>query len=272
MSSSHALLTHRTEGRGDTVLLLNGGFMTYATWEGVAKHLRPDFQLLFCDLRGQPLSPGPSHHDLQDNVADILALLEHLGLFSVHVVATSFGAWVGILLAATEPERVRSLIAVTTTDVATPSVVQGVEDLREAIAEIVAGGDAARFHDLRASDVYSPAYVEAHRDEMEQRRRQLNQFPTSWFEGLSGIRHCTEELDLRARLGEIHCPTLVVHAAEDRLFDAERSRSLAAAIPNAELIEHPSGGHALIAEDPDWLGIRCLEFLKNHVDTRAPGL
>ena len=68
MTSLTAGLTHHLEGRGPTVLFLNGGFMTYGTWEPVAVRLRGHYRVLLCDLRGQLLSPGASHSTLEENL------------------------------------------------------------------------------------------------------------------------------------------------------------------------------------------------------------
>lgn len=264
MTTSESLLAHALEGEGesDTILFLNGGFMTYASWESVARSMRRGYRHLFCDLRGQIRSPGPSHFRLEDNVRDVRDLLDHLGIERVHVLATSFGAFVGLMLAATHPERVQSVVAATTTDVATTDLIRGVEELRTAVIGITEGGDPGRFHDLLLQEVYSPEFVAKYRDEFVRRREQMEQLPPTWFAGLQGIISCTESLDLRPWLAEVRCPVLVVHAARDEVISRERSEALAAAIDAAEFVEHPSSGHALVAEDPGWLAEQSLSFLK----------
>jgi pimeloyl-ACP methyl ester carboxylesterase len=52
----------------------------------------------------------------------------------------------------------------------------------------------------------------------------------------------------------------VVIAANDRVMDKRRSRALAAAL-GAEVVVHPSAGHGLVVEDPEWLAAACLRFL-----------
>lgn len=265
MSEADEVLTHRLEGEGETVLLLNGGFMTFASWEPVARHLRGSFQLLLCDLLGQILTPGASHADLDGNVVDVEALLDALDLERVHVLGTSFGAFVGLRLAATRPQRVLSMIAATASDIATPSMVRGVRDLRRVLAGIVSGGDPGRFHDLLVKDVYSAGFVASHRDELSARRKLIEKLPPSWFVGLDGIVTCTERLDLRPDLGRVRCPTLVVIARRDAVIPPEQSRAMAAAIPEARVVEHPTSGHALVAEDPDWLAQQVQTFLQEVV-------
>ncbi|NNC73978.1 MAG: alpha/beta fold hydrolase, partial [Acidimicrobiia bacterium] len=119
------LLAHRVEGEGRPLLLLNGGMMTYASWEPVATRLRGSRRLILCDLRGQLLSPGPVPPDLADNVRDLTALLDHLGIESADVMGTSYGGEIGLLMAAMVPERVDSLVAVTVSDYATEAIWQG---------------------------------------------------------------------------------------------------------------------------------------------------
>ncbi len=56
-------------------------------------------------------------------------------------------------------------------------------------------------------------------------------------------------------------PAVVALAVHDRVIAPERSRALAAAL-GADLVEHPTSGHALVAEDPEWVAGVCLGFLE----------
>lgn len=271
MTAPAATLAHRLEGGGEgaVVLLLNGGMMSIAAWDPVASRLQADGRrVLRCDLRGQLLSPGEAHGDLDDHAEDVVALLDRLELASVDVLGTSFGAEVGLLLAATRPQRVRSLAAVTATDYATPDLLAGIDDLRRIAAEVRREGDRGRFHDRLVAEVYSPGYRREHREELAERRDQIERIPDAWWLGLEGILTCMETLDLRPHLAAVRCPTLVVTAAADAVLPPERSRALAAAIRGAELVEHPTSGHALVAEDPRWLARVYLSFL-SRLDRRG---
>lgn len=267
-STASDLIAHRVTGDGSPVLLLNGGMMSQAAWEPVAVPLRRRYRVVTCDLRGQLMSPGRAHPEVAGNVPDVVAVLDELGLERVHVVGTSYGAEVGLALAAEHPRRVRSLLAAAATDRVTAAMRRGVERLRE----IIAGGDRGRFHDELASEVYSSAWLAAHRDELDTRRGQVAGLPDAWFEGLEGILAATAGLDLTPRLGRIRCPVLVVVAGEDRVMEPERSRALAAAIPGGEVLEVPGRGHALVVEDPETLAAVCLGFLERverEVERRA---
>ena len=258
---SEKLLAHAVEGKGEPLLLLNGGMMTYDSWGPVVERLSDRYTVVRCDLRGQLLSPGPVPTDLADNLTDLRVLLDHLGLDAVHVMGTSYGGEIGLLAAALMPERVRTLIAVTVFDYVTEAICQGVEDLRLIAHAVREGGDKGLIHDRVVQEVYSDAYRSGHAEELAARRSQIDLLPESWFEGVEGILSAVETLDLRPHLASIRCPTLVVIAADDRSIPPARSLALAAAIAEAEIETHETSGHALVAEDPEWLAGVALEFL-----------
>jgi pimeloyl-ACP methyl ester carboxylesterase len=258
-----SILAHRLDGApaAPSLLLLNGGFMSIASWKPYAAPLAARFRLLRCDFRGQLLTPGPAHRDLGAVVEDVAALLDHLGLDRVHVLGTSYGGEAGLMLAARHPERVRSLVAVTVADRTTEAMRRGGVELRRVVGGILAGGDAAAFHDLLVGDVYSRAWVAANGTYLAARRRQIAQLPRTWFAALDDLVAAVERFDLAAELPAIRCPTLVVLAGDDGTIPAERGRAVAAAVPGARLVEHPTSGHALVVEEPEWLLEQALGFL-----------
>jgi len=262
-------LAHRLDGgtdgaTADTVLLLNGGFMTFAAWEPFVGPLAERCRVLRCDFRGQMATPGPAHPDLAANADDALALLDHLGLDAVHLVGASFGGEVALVLAARHPERVRSLVVVTASDRTTPAMTRGAREIREVIADIQAGGDPGRFHDHLVKEIYSRSWAAANAEQLAARRRQIAAIPASWFAGLDGLVAAVEDFDLRPELGRIRCPTLIFVAGDDQVMPPDRGRALADGIAGARLVEHPTSGHALLVEETPWLIERTVAFLEEQ--------
>ena len=292
-----------------TVLLLNGGFMSAPAWEPVASLLVERHRVLRCDFRGQLRTPGAPRRTLEENARDVAELLEHLdgdpdgGAAAgpgtgrsvrpgphersgsspeggdrsgaggapprVHVLGTSFGGLVGLVLAARWPERVASLVAVTVADHATEAMDAGTREMRRVIAALLGDGpgeppegsaDRGVFHDRLVPDVYSAAYVAANAALLAERRRQVAALPDDWFRSADGILAALEGFDLRPELGAIRCPTLVVVAGDDRVTVPERGWAVARAIPGAAVAEHPTSGHVLVHEAPEWLVEQATEF------------
>ncbi|MDY7091631.1 MAG: alpha/beta fold hydrolase [Acidobacteriota bacterium] len=256
-----SILAHAASGEGPPLLLLNGGMMTYLAWEPLAAPLRESFQVVGCDFRGQLRSPGEAPADLAVHAADVVRLLDHLGLPSVHVLGTSFGGAVGVMLAALHPQRVRSFTAVTIADHATEAMDAETRSMAGIVQSILEGGDRQPFLQRLEERVFSPAYRERKAEELAARRQALGKMPEAWFRGLVGILAAIEGFDLRPHLPNIACPTRVVLTEADRVMPPEHCRALAEAIPQATVTTHPTAGHALVAEEPQWLREVVEEFL-----------
>jgi pimeloyl-ACP methyl ester carboxylesterase len=245
------LITHYSSGAGDPVLLLNGGLMTIAAWEPIASALQPRYRVVRCDFRGQLLSPGPAPETIADHAADVTAVLDALGIESAHVVGTSFGALVGLALAATAPTRVRSLVAGTTTARMTDLEWQAALPLLDACRAAARGtGDGGRIIDLIAPVTYSTRFLETNRDMLAARRALVSTLPSAYFAGAAGIVGLLKDLDLRPLLPAIDCPTLVLAAGDDRTFPLAHSEALAAAIRGARLDVLAGAPHGVFVEDP----------------------
>src|SRR6202034_104742 len=75
-------------------------------------HLCRDYRVVRLDLRGHGASevpPADRALTLDRLVLDVVELLDHLGLESVHIAGNSAGGYLGQQLAMTRPERVASL-------------------------------------------------------------------------------------------------------------------------------------------------------------------
>ena len=250
--SSQPILAHRVTGHpdGPPVLLLNGGLMTMAAWEPMAAPLGEAFRVVRCDLRGQVLSPGEPEPTIDAHVADVIALLDALGIDRIHAAGTSFGAFVALRLAALHPERTASVSAIAAGERITPEFWEGSMRVREAALTAAAGGDGGKVLDLVLPATYSPAFRETWAELLAAHRRQTAMLPPIWFLGLARILSSLEGLDLRPDLPRIQCPALIVAGEEDQMFSLEHARALAKGIPGARLEVVPGGSHGLVIERP----------------------
>ena len=263
-------LTHRIDGdrgRGEPVLLLNGGLMSIAAWEPIATALAERYQVIRCDLRGQLLSPGEPEPAIETHVADVIALLDHLGLDRIHLAGTSYGSFVALRLAALHPERAASVAVVAGTERITPEAWVGTVVLRNLALEAIAGGDGGKVLEALLPTTYSPEYLEAQKTALAFHRTWVRAMPTIFFKGFVSMLSSMEDLDLTPSLGAVRCPALIVSAELDKVFPPERSEALAAGIPNARLEVVPGAPHGIVVERPDVTARLLLDFLA----TLAPG-
>ncbi len=262
-SPGPGLLAHHATGEGEAVLLLNGGLMSMAAWEPVSSPLSRERRVLLCDLRGQLLSPGTPPASLEGHVEDLVRLLDAIDLASVDVVGASFGALVGLTLAARRPTRVRSLVTVTATDHVRDEDWPEAQRLIDAALAAAAGGDGRRVFDVISASTFSLDWVRAQGPAFAARRERIGLLPREWFAALAGLLGSLRCLDLRPLLVDVRCPTLVVAAELDRTFPPERSRALAAGIPGARFEIVHGAGHALVVEAPERL-LRVVREFWSH--------
>lgn len=257
-----SVLTHRVEGVGPPLLLLNGGMMSIGAWEPIARRFAARRRVIRCDFRGQLLSPGEPRASMEDHADDVAELLDALGETRVDVVAASFGAYVGLLLAARHPARVRSLVAATVTDVPAEEPGGPGTRLAEAVRSAARGGERGAVYDAIVDLAYTPEWQAAHAEEIAARRARVGLLPDAWFTGLEGLLAALVKVDLGPSLPRIACPVLVVAAGRDAAMPFERTEAVSIGIPRSTLVVVPGSGHALIVEREDEFVLLAERFLE----------
>ena len=132
-------------GAGDAVVFVHGALLDHHDWDVVAAQTAHLFQVLSYDRRGHSQSSG--NGSLDDDVADVAALIEYLQLAPVHWSAIRFGGCIALRLAMALPELLRSvsvheppLLALLADDPKTrPAVEQVQHRVRAVLDDLTAG-------------------------------------------------------------------------------------------------------------------------------------
>jgi pimeloyl-ACP methyl ester carboxylesterase len=100
----------------ETVVLLHGFPQNAQSWVGVSRHLvAAGYRVIAPDQRGYAPGARPRSrraYRLNELVADVVALLDAAGVERVHLVGHDWGGGVAWMVAATRPDRLRTLTAV----------------------------------------------------------------------------------------------------------------------------------------------------------------
>lgn len=105
-------LFHEQTGRGEPLVLVHGAWVDHTSWDAVVAGLAESFRVVTYDLRGhgasslEPRDAGT----VQDDIADLVALVDHLGLGAVNVAGISSGACIALRLAIEHPAIVRRVL------------------------------------------------------------------------------------------------------------------------------------------------------------------
>ncbi|WP_207841503.1 alpha/beta fold hydrolase [Williamsia soli] len=234
-----------SEGSGQPLLLIHGIGSDRRQFVDLAGRLAPGIEAVAYDQRdtGEQISDRQrySMEDLADDAADLMTAL---GWSSAHVLGTSFGGAIAQHLAVRYPERVRTLVLVSTT--ATHASTRTFADGSTAMTadeRALAMLDAAVSPAARASD---PSIVETVRAALVRRPDELH---ARRLAALAG--HDTTDV-----LGSIQMPTLVVHGTDDTVIPYEAGCTLAEQIPDAVFWSIKGARHATAFECADELARR----------------
>jgi pimeloyl-ACP methyl ester carboxylesterase len=104
-------LAFRDRGRGLPLLALAGLTRDGRDFDYLARHLPADIRLIRLDSRGRGGSgwADPATYTVAAEAQDALALLDHLGLPQAAILGSSRGGLLGMLIAATAPDRLMGL-------------------------------------------------------------------------------------------------------------------------------------------------------------------
>jgi len=187
-------------------------------------------------------------YTMSDLAGDAVALLDHLGLDSAHVVGVSMGGMIAQTVAVEHPTRVRSLTSISSTTGRRTVGWQHPALLPRLIAPRKPGRDAYVESSLAMwSLIGSAAYPS---DTGSLRARAIETFDrgVSTSGVLRQMLAILTQGDRTPRLRSLRVPALVIHGTADKMVHVSGGRSTAAAIPGAELVLIDGMGHDLPPE------------------------
>ncbi|WP_221761216.1 alpha/beta fold hydrolase [Kibdelosporangium aridum] len=238
-------LSYDVHGSGPGLVLIHGpGGSGANTWSAMTEQLAADNTVVLPDLPGSGDSPRPDGAlDIATIADQITATARAAGLSEFVVAGVSMGASIAIKVAARWPGRVRGVACIN--GFAHPRATLRLN--LEIWQSLHIRQDEVNVGKLMSSLVFAEPYLAAlPPDAVNQIVRQLA--------GLSAPgtpEHIAFALgiDIRADLGAVPAPALVVASTGDRFVAPEHSTEIANGIAEARLVEVP-GGHAAIFETP----------------------
>jgi pimeloyl-ACP methyl ester carboxylesterase len=101
----------RTGGDKPPVVLLHGLMLNGACWTSLARALEDEYDVVMPDARGHGYSSVPDHgYCYEDLAADVMGLIEALGLATPVLLGHSMGGMTAVVVASRNPKRLRGLI------------------------------------------------------------------------------------------------------------------------------------------------------------------
>lgn len=246
-------------GEGEpTVLMIHGlGYGRWG-WTWNAPALAERFRVVTFDNRGVGGSDAPEGpYTIATMAADAVALMDAMGIARAHVVGTSLGGFIAQQIAVEHPRRVDRLVLACTA-FGGPDMVPMPEVTVRLMEEAPSLPDEVRLR-RAVENGFTPAFAKRRPDVIERvmafRRATAQQYARWLDQAAAGAA-----FDLSARVGSIAAPTLVITGVEDTVIDVRNSKLLAAAVPDARLVEM-DGGHLFFIEQSEAFNDAVASFL-----------
>lgn len=263
------LHVERTGGGGEPLLWLTGFAISARVFEPVLPLFSDRFDCVTYDSRGAGRSSIPLlPTSVPELAGDAVRVMDALGLRAAHVHGVSMGGMVAQEVALRFPDRVLSLVLQGTSPGgprSTPPPARGAAALAAQRSPLA----RERRRRLAADALFSPAYLEAHPQEVAAHLRRLGADRAGARGALLHL-WASSAHDTVSRLPQLQAPTLVLHGTLDGLVPVANARLLASRIPGAELALVEGTGHLPLLERPEPVRDLLLDWL-DRVGPVRPG-
>jgi pimeloyl-ACP methyl ester carboxylesterase len=261
-------LFYELNGTGAVPLVLvHGSWDSHHDWDLVVPRLADSFRVLTYDRRGHSKSERPTGQgSVREDVADLAALIEHLGLVPAWVVGNSFGASITLRLAGERPDLFRGLIAheppffsLLGDDPALAPLLAEVRQRIRAVVERIASGDhagaAEQFVETVALGPGTWAQVPP-----EVQQTLIENAPT-FLDEASDPAQLAFDLEW---IREFSQPALLTRGDQSPPTFAPVVAKLAEALPRVEVVTFPGAGHIPHATHPEAYVEAIIAFTRTH--------
>lgn len=243
-------------GEGEPLLILHGLYGSNNNWQPHARWLAEHFRVISPDLRNHGRSPHGRPMDYPALAADVVALLDRLGLERAIWLGHSMGGKTAMTAALTAPARVAALVAVDIAPVRYPPSHQQIVDALRALPLASLSSRAEADQQLAAA-VAEPPVRQFLLTNLEQRDGEFR-----WRIPLEILDEALPAIEGFPELGgRYEGPALFIHGADSDYLLPEQYPAVREHFPHSEFARLENAGHWLHVEQPEPFAQKLREFL-----------
>lgn len=248
-------LHHESAGQGSAVVFLHSGVTDLRQWDPQWEALAARYRVVRCDRRGWGRSPLPkAPSESYSDAADVVGLLDELGIEQGALVGSSAGGVVAQQVASAWPHRVSRLVLLCA-DADDVEPTPAARSFAEREEELLEQGDVPGAVELNVRTFLGPEASAETRDLV--REMQRNAFEVQLAAGDDVPREPGPAIDLtRATM-----PAHVVSGGRDLDYFALAADSLAQRLPDVHRTVLPWAGHLPNLERPNEVNTLLLNAL-----------
>jgi 3-oxoadipate enol-lactonase len=245
LTAGHGALKAVRAGQGRDIVVLHSLLADRHAFDPVLETLAANHRVTLFNLPGFHGSQPPLLALMDAYVATIEDGFDEFGIASDAVlIGNGFGGTVALAFALAHPERIGKLVL---SDAAACFPPEGRQQFA-AMAQKVADAGLGAVAEIAAKRVYSPAYLAAHPEKIDERKQVLLEIEPKAFQAACTI---LQESDLVPLLHHLTVPTLVVCGEFDQATPPALNKEIAAKVAGARYVELPGCGHCPPLEQPE---------------------
>ena len=243
-------------------LVLIGGWASYRwIWFRQVPSFREKYRCIVFDNRGAGRSSKPDYPYTMDMFAgDVVGLMEALDIKNAHIIGASMGGMIAQTIAISYPEKVRSLIIVSSTIGGPNAIPMDDKTMALLIALPTETISKEQAREMRYKATFSPQFLQENRLVIEQIDEWADRLPTPIYAQVhqsSAVNAFNAESEVK----QISAPTLILHGDNDLCFPPKNAELLAENISTSKLILIEGGSHFSIIEKFDELNNAVMSFI-----------
>jgi len=245
LTAGHGALTAVRTGQGADIVLLHSLLADRHAFDPVLEALAAKHRVTLFNLPGFHGSQPAMLPLLDAYIATVEDGFDEFGIANDAVlVGNGFGGTVALAFALAHPERISKLVV---SDAAACFPDEGRKQF-EVMAAKVADGGLGAVAEIAAKRVFSPAYLAAHPELIDERKRVLMGIDPKAFQHACKI---LQEADLTPLLHRLKMPTLVVCGEFDQATPVALNKAITEKVAGSRYVELAGCGHFPPLEQPE---------------------
>ncbi len=256
-------ICYKTQGNGPAILQIHGSAFGHRNFEKLTPPMLEFCTVIDFDLPGYGESSGASRPDGMNGLADLVAeFIIAIGQTRLHIHGTSFGAMIGLTLAARHPELVDRLVL----SCFLARYDNAARMMRGTWKRAARDSGMAAVADLTSVAGFARGFYDCDgaQDQLQSMRDAFAKtLPEAFIAGTEII----EKTDLSPLVAQLKSPTLLLAGKEDNMTPFRPGVSgvgmaqIAAQLPGARTIQLDDCGHYLVIEQPQQAARLIQDFL-----------
>jgi len=271
------------KGSGTPVIFVHGSINDYRIWKDQMEPFAKQFRAIAYNRRyhyPNKWDGDGSDYNIDLHVADLASLIKTLKAGRVHLVGSSYGAYISLITAIKYPGLVKSLVLGEPPIL--PLLVSNPENPLNILSLFIRDFPTAKSFMKFALNHMKPAMKALKNNQLEEGIRLFasgvmgdSNFGKLTDEKLASLMDNAQELKVellgagfppfpKAEAKKINVPSLLVYGENSPKFFHSISDLLMKILPNCNKVIVPGVSHLIHRENPDYYNKKVLEFLTSH--------